>query len=111
MPSLARHLRTLYPAGAVFYNSGLGTSRLPVRRLPSKFCAALALPRRLRIDWTASDDFHKEPFAFDTGQQVATSLASNFTLFRHGGGHAVGLGLFLLSATLASRNGEGRTGP
>ncbi len=54
---------------------------------------------------------HKEPFPLGAGRQIATALASNFTLFRHGGGHAVGLGLFLRSATLASRNGEGHTGP
>ncbi len=44
-----RHLTTLHPAGAVFYNSDPGTSRLPVRRSSSKFCATLALPRRLRV--------------------------------------------------------------
>jgi hypothetical protein len=42
----------LRSAGAVFYSFHPGTSRLPVRRFPSKICAALALQRRLRLDVT-----------------------------------------------------------
>jgi hypothetical protein len=45
-------LTSLRPARAVSYNSCFGDSRLPVRRFPSKFCAALALSRRLRLDGT-----------------------------------------------------------
>jgi hypothetical protein len=99
-----RHLTTLHPAGAVFYNSDPGTSRLPVRPgcRPSSAQHSVC-----RGDCAWPDRFRrfptKEPFALGAGRQIATALASNFTLVRHGGGHAVGLGLFLLSATLASR--------
>jgi hypothetical protein len=48
--SSVRRLTCLHSAGGVFYNFGSGISRLPVRRFPSKLCAALALSRRLRLD-------------------------------------------------------------
>lgn len=49
---VARPPTGLRPAGGRSYSFHPGTGRLPVRRFPSKICAALALPRRLRLAGT-----------------------------------------------------------